>query len=96
MKIAISVSASNPMKTINKIKLILIIFITYSLNIFALLNSQQNNSLKLSNNSLKLSNNSIISFKMNDQLIQKIFENKINFYIFKLKDLNETEREILV
>ena len=89
MKIAISVSASNPMRTINKIKLILIIFITYSLNIFALLNSQQNNLLKLSNNS-------IISFKMNNQLIQEIFKNKINFYIFKLKDLNETEREILV
>lgn len=33
---------------------------------------------------------------MNNQLIQEIFENKINFYIFKLKDLNNTEREILI
>ena len=72
------------------IKLILIIFITYSLNIFAILNSQQKN------NSPKLSNNLIISFKMNNHLIKEIFENKINFYIFKLKNLNENETEMLI
>jgi len=33
---------------------------------------------------------------MNNQLIQQIFENKINFYIFKLKDLNEYETEMLI
>jgi len=33
---------------------------------------------------------------MNSQLIQEIFENKINFYIFKLKDLNEYETEMLI
>jgi len=33
---------------------------------------------------------------MNQELIQEIFENKINFYIFKLKDLNEYETEMLI
>jgi len=33
---------------------------------------------------------------MNNQLIQEIFENKINFYIFKLKSLTETETEMLI
>jgi len=33
---------------------------------------------------------------MNSQLIQEIFENKINFYIFKLNLLNEYETEMLI
>jgi hypothetical protein len=33
---------------------------------------------------------------MNNQLIQQIFENKINFYIFNLKDLNKSETEMLI
>ena len=33
---------------------------------------------------------------MNNQLIQEIFENKINFYIFKLKNLNKNETEMLI
>ena len=33
---------------------------------------------------------------MNNQLIQEIFENRINFYIFKIKDLNEYETEMLI
>jgi hypothetical protein len=33
---------------------------------------------------------------MNRDLIQEIFENKINFYIFKLDDLNDYETEMLI
>ena len=33
---------------------------------------------------------------MNNQLIQEIFENKINFHIFHLKNLNDSETEMLI
>ena len=33
---------------------------------------------------------------MNNQLIQEIFENKINFHIFNLKNLNDSETEMLI